>query len=1532
MDKDVNIVLRGGTYERTSTFTLTSADSGRNGYRVYYKAYAGETPVISGGKTITGWALYDADANIYRAAVDAGLDTRQIYVNGERAQKARGKPPAGMTLKADGHTTPNLDMQHWRNTDRIEFVYRNNWQEGVCRVQSIVGGDIKMNPSCWSRVTSSTGLPYEIANAFELLDAPGEWYLDKEEHYLYYKPRAGENMATASVVVPVLERLVSVSGTYDQPLRNVTFEGIVFAYSTWLEPSGPFGFKESQANLMYPTDFEAQLPEDLVKIPAAVSVQAAEAVRFERNVFTHMGAGGLNIDMGRNNAIQGNILSDISGNGLMLGDVKAEDHHPSVPDRLVKDNRIENNVVTRAAQEYHGGVGIWVGYTENTLIAHNEVFDLPYSGISIGWGWGSVDSTDNPSASKDNKIIANHVHHLMQEMVDGGGIYSLGMQRNMLIQGNVVHDQLYDFGAYYLDDGSRYVTLDSNIAYGNKRNLIAKGSNHTIRGNYWDNESSNMNQYTNSTVENNQVTMPGQFPLAILNKAGLTAAYADLLDQVETSDESNVAAGKPAYAYDGTGGTLSSTEVDAGRATDKDLSTDTGVYGGSGPWALAVDLERSHLADAIVVSFPAGGVPSSFKVEIAGLDGIWETVASNATGHTGRNIVPMDGKRIRTVRVTAVSGSMAIAEVEVYKKNASVPLNKGFSIAVISSDNVASDSPSVVSIDGQHNVTGLADGAAVISHAGGDWQFKVDVAPFSNVALYAENTKVASGRSVQVFLKGTTTEGLNVPFDLQQIDFTSDNETKLSVDASGLVSAHGPGSANITASTAQEGAPIIRSLPFLAFEEAVDFVGVQVSVPYLHPAETAQISISELKYDSGYPVELADVDSIQYTSLNPDIATVNTTGLITALQPGQATFAVKVTVNGKQAETEVKLSVFPAGWAYANVNNAEGAAEFDGDSWRIQNKGSDIFGTADQFGFVYKAIDMNQYPQGVAITTTIQSLEDVHNATMTGLMMRSTLDPGSKNVNYRMHASQGLELKYMPFTWRTADNQATDYFYADNLPLPAKIRLIYADQIATAQYWDVTNSQWKTAGAVPIELGASFYVGAAHTSHDLERFSTTEISGISISDAENLPIRISADTNLLTTNATLSLYTAGKGVNETIRYTSDNEGVATVDQNGTVTAVATGKAVIKAQAMSGAVELPGRSDSIVVYVYDEPEQLHSVNKALNKPAAAMTSNLRGLLSTHPGAQETNGNDGNPNTGTQANGQYDWAYRVDLGGLQSVDRMAVTFNAGSFATQFEFLISRDGIDWEVMDSFNNTVGGTTYSTFFEETRMARYAVVRAIRPNGPAQPGSQMNVSEFEVFGQVVPADVSGVSLNRTNIVLGNGGTTKLTATVTPAGANPGVTWSSSDESVVTVDANGKLTAHAPGTATVTAASQENASLSATSTVSVREITNVALNQPSKGLTADLLQDADAGTPFANGNDGKMDTYAVPTGVWNWALRVDLGSVKDIGGMAVTFDPGGGMRLHLTSSCLPTVQIGKSSIRSAARPGSVTCSIGQTWKR
>src|SRR5664279_4438751 len=79
-------------------------------------------------------------------------------------------------------------------------------------------------------------------NAYEFLNEPGEWYVDDHSGDIFYIPRPGENLATADVELPVLEVLVEGIGTADRPVANLTFEGITFAYATWLEPGSGNGY------------------------------------------------------------------------------------------------------------------------------------------------------------------------------------------------------------------------------------------------------------------------------------------------------------------------------------------------------------------------------------------------------------------------------------------------------------------------------------------------------------------------------------------------------------------------------------------------------------------------------------------------------------------------------------------------------------------------------------------------------------------------------------------------------------------------------------------------------------------------------------------------------------------------------------------------------------------------------------------------------------------------------------------------------------------------------------------------------------------------------------------------------------------------------------------------------------------------------------------------------------------------------------------------------------------------------------------
>lgn len=111
---DVTVWLHGGTYRVSNAITFTSADSGKNGHVITYKAVSGEVPVISGGTPITGWTIYDAQKNIYVADVPAAaVNSRQFYVDGEHQTRAMTEQsPTDWTLfGTKGYMSPAVTTQ-----------------------------------------------------------------------------------------------------------------------------------------------------------------------------------------------------------------------------------------------------------------------------------------------------------------------------------------------------------------------------------------------------------------------------------------------------------------------------------------------------------------------------------------------------------------------------------------------------------------------------------------------------------------------------------------------------------------------------------------------------------------------------------------------------------------------------------------------------------------------------------------------------------------------------------------------------------------------------------------------------------------------------------------------------------------------------------------------------------------------------------------------------------------------------------------------------------------------------------------------------------------------------------------------------------------------------------------------------------------------------------------------------------------------------------------------------------------------------
>ena len=469
---DVVVHVAGGTYRLAQTFTLDASDSGPGGgHAIIYRAAPGSAAVWSGAIQVQGFAPLDAQKIVWVASVPTGTRSRQLYVNGRRATRARGPDrPAGYTPTTGGFTLGDPTIAAWPDRGELEVVGTKNWKMFRCPVASVdASAGVAIAQPCWTYSQAQAGYVFDevawLENARELLDTGGEFFLDEAAAKLYYAPRAGEDLTSADVELPILESLVTGTGAPGAPLHDVAFEGLTFAHATWLAPSTSDGYASLQATIT-----QRGSPPALEKPLANVTMHATTLVRFSSCAFEHMGGAGLAFEVAaQNNLVDACRFEDISASAVMIGDVTHnDDHHPSDPGLVVRDNTVQRSYITRAGAEYNDAAGLFVGYTTHTTVLNNELFDLPYTGISAGWGWGGVDpggagGYTTPSTSQKNDIEKNVVTHHMRALYDGGAIYVLGAQPGAVMNGNVISNQGAPFGNIYLDNGSQDWAITSNV-------------------------------------------------------------------------------------------------------------------------------------------------------------------------------------------------------------------------------------------------------------------------------------------------------------------------------------------------------------------------------------------------------------------------------------------------------------------------------------------------------------------------------------------------------------------------------------------------------------------------------------------------------------------------------------------------------------------------------------------------------------------------------------------------------------------------------------------------------------------------------------------------------------------------------------------------------------------------------------------------------------------------------------------------------------------------------------------------------------
>jgi len=433
------ILLAGGDYWAVDV-VLTAQDSGLD-----IAAVEGETPVLWGGRPITGW---QPDGDRFVAAPLPGVregkwDFRSLVVNGRLCPRARfpheGKlrhesvfdvrwmstTKGGWERKPTREELETLrvrpgDLPDTVDIANLELTLYHAWDESLVGVASFdpATGRIEFStpaghpPGAFGNWKEQAHC-YVAWNVREGMHEPGQWYLDRTRDGVVYWPLPGEDMATACAVVPKGATVIRLAGTEERPVVDVRLGGLTVCGTTTPLVAGGFGALAFDG-AVGGTHVRGAALENLTVCNVGgqgIKLQHADDLRCTRCTVHDTGAGGI----------------VVQGDGATVAD--SHIHH--------------------VGRTYPSGIGLRCGGNRH-VIAHNDIHNTPYSAITAG-GTGI-------------RVENNRFHHVMEELVDGAAIYMFAA-KNCFVCGNVTHDVRDDQAhAYYLDEQSCNSVVENNIS------------------------------------------------------------------------------------------------------------------------------------------------------------------------------------------------------------------------------------------------------------------------------------------------------------------------------------------------------------------------------------------------------------------------------------------------------------------------------------------------------------------------------------------------------------------------------------------------------------------------------------------------------------------------------------------------------------------------------------------------------------------------------------------------------------------------------------------------------------------------------------------------------------------------------------------------------------------------------------------------------------------------------------------------------------------------------------------------------------
>jgi len=479
-DETVTVWFREGAYFIDDTVDFTADD--RN--NVLYRSYPDEEVSFTGAKEISGWT--ETEINGVKAFVtDIPVKNEKDYFyslfKGNKRLSRACYPKEGLLQVADPKTDEAMvpeneaqfftksvvfyanpgDILNFSNVEDISVRIMHFWCDELLPLYSVNAETGRIETRKPTAMTVRVEDNYVFENVKEALSLPGEWYLDRAEEKLYYIPEEGDTVDNTVLYAAVSEKLMNFEGK-----NNISFQGISFEHTDWdyVGKEGSFSGKVfDESHPLYKNiEYGATHPQAAFETPAAIDIISSSEINFTDCRFENISYTAVKFDKAATDCkITSCRFNEIGANAVFI-------HGDFVVPASTRNIDVTDCHISSYGRIFNNAIGILLTHAIDCDLTNNEIHDGWYTGISVGWNWGYSDNSTN-----NIKICDNLIYDIGNGWLsDMGAIYTLGIQPDTVISGNVIYNVGCDAGRYgyggwgiYLDEGSSGMLVENNLVY-----------------------------------------------------------------------------------------------------------------------------------------------------------------------------------------------------------------------------------------------------------------------------------------------------------------------------------------------------------------------------------------------------------------------------------------------------------------------------------------------------------------------------------------------------------------------------------------------------------------------------------------------------------------------------------------------------------------------------------------------------------------------------------------------------------------------------------------------------------------------------------------------------------------------------------------------------------------------------------------------------------------------------------------------------------------------------------------------------------